>query len=84
MHAISGTLALLTNLVIGWASLHTQAALAALKSPGIVFSPEVLRHVSPIRYSNINFRGTFKFPFAKYLVALLGDVAPAHGKALHG
>jgi TnpA family transposase len=84
MHAISGSLALLTNLVIGWTSLQTQAALAALKSRGVVFSPEVLRHVSPIRYRNINFRGTFKFPFEKYLVALLGEDAPTHGKVLNG
>jgi len=35
MHAISGLLALLTNLVIGWTSLQTQAALAALKSRGV-------------------------------------------------
>jgi hypothetical protein len=83
-HAISGSLALLTNLVIGWTSLQTQAALAALKSRGIVFSPEVLRHVSPIRYRSINFRGTFKFPVEKYLVALLGEDAPTLGKALHG
>jgi Tn3 transposase DDE domain len=73
-----------TVLVIGWTSLQIQAALAALKSRGIVFSPEVLRHVSPIRYRNSNFRGTFKFPFEKYLVALLGEDASAHGKSMHG
>jgi len=84
MHAISGSLALLTNLVIGWTSLETQSALAALKSHGVIFAPEVLRHVSPIRYSNINFRGTFKFPVKKYLVALLGDEAQRKGRALHG
>ena len=84
MHAISGSLALLTNLVIGWTSLQTQAAMAALKSRGIVFSPEVLRHVSPIRFRNINFRGTFLFPVEEYLVALLGDNALGNGKALHG
>jgi TnpA family transposase len=84
MHAISGSLALLTNLVIAWTSLQTQTALAAHKSSGVVFPPEVLRHVSPIRYSNINFRGTFTFPVENYLVALLGDAAPRRNKALHG
>jgi TnpA family transposase len=84
MHAISGSLALLTNLVIGWTSLQTEAALAVLKSRGVVFAAEVLRHVSPIRYHNINFRGTFGFPFEKYLVALLGDEASRTGKVLHG
>jgi Tn3 transposase DDE domain len=84
MHAISGSLALLTNLVIGWTSLQTQTALAALKSRGVVFSPEVLRRVSPIRYNNINFRGTFKFPVEKYLVELLGDVAHRNSKVLRG
>ena len=76
-------MALLTNMVIGWTSLQTQAALAALKWNGVVFSPDLLRHDSPIRYRNINFRGTFKFPVEKYLVALVGN-APTHGKVLHG
>ena len=79
-----GSLALLTNLVIGWTSLQTEAALAVLKSRGVVLPAEVLRHVSPIRYHNINFRGTFGFPFEKYLVALLGDEASRTGKVGHG
>jgi len=84
MHAISGSLALLTNLVIGWTSLQTQAALEALKFRGVVFSAEVLRHVSPIRYHNINFRGTFGFPVEKYLVELLGNDDSRTVKAMHG
>jgi TnpA family transposase len=83
MQAISGSLALLTNLVIGWTSFHTEAALEVLKSRGIVFPTEVLRHVSPIRYHNINFRGTFGFPFEKYLVALLGDQSARKVKVSH-
>jgi TnpA family transposase len=82
--AISGSLALLTNLVIGWTSVQTQAALTALKSSGAVFSPEVLRHISPIRYTNINFRGTFKFPVEKYMVELLGDNVPGIATASYG
>jgi len=84
MHAISGSLALLTNLVIGWTSMQTQAAMTALKSRGIVFSSEVLRHVSPIRYHNINFRGTFGFPVERYLVELFGSDDSRHLKATHG
>ena len=66
MLAISGSLALLTNLVIGWASLQIQTALTALKPNGTMFAPEVIRHISPIRYANINFRGTFQVPVLKY------------------
>jgi hypothetical protein len=77
-------LALLTNLVTGWTSLQTHTAVATLKSRGIVFSTGDLRHVSPIRHRNINFRGTFKSPFEEYLVALLGDVALAQGRVLRG
>lgn len=84
MLAISGSLALLTNLVIGWTSVQTQAALTALKSSGAVFSPEVLRHISPIRYTNINFRGTFKLPVEKYMIELLGDNVQRNGRAWHG
>ena len=82
--AISGALALLTNLVISWTSLQTQAALTAFKSSGVVFAPEVIRHISPIRYANINFRGTFKFPIEKYMVELLGDNVQRSGKVAHG
>ena len=84
MHAISGSLALLTNLVIGWTSLQTQAALTALKARGIVFAQDILRHVSPIRYHNINFRGTFGFPFERYLVELLGSDDSQNLKATSG
>jgi hypothetical protein len=56
----------------------------AFKSGGVVFAPEVIRHISPIRYANINFRGTFKFPIEKYLVELLGDNVQRSGKVAHG
>jgi TnpA family transposase len=84
MLAISGSLALLTNIVIGWTTFRTQAALTALKSCGTIFAPEVIRHISPIRYANINFRGTFKFPVENYMLELLGGDVPGNRRVASG
>ena len=72
MIAISGSLALLTNLVIGWTALRTEAAITALNANGATMTQEIVRHISPIHYGNINFRGTFKFPVKDYLLELYG------------
>lgn len=29
-------------------------------------TPELLAHIAPVAYANINFRGTFRFPFERY------------------
>jgi TnpA family transposase len=73
LQAISGSLALLTNLVIGWNTLRIQEAIETLESRGHVFKPDALRHVSPVRYANINLQGTFKFPLERYRARLLGE-----------
>ena len=66
MIAISGSLSLLTNLVIGWTASKMQTGAAILSAQGTVISPEVWRHISPARHANVNFRGTFKFALEKY------------------
>jgi TnpA family transposase len=72
---ISGSLSLLTNVVIAWNAFKIQEAVNSLESRGHVFTPEILRHVSPVRYAHINFRGVFEFPMARYRSRLLGHLA---------
>ena len=81
MLAISGALALLTNLVIGWTALRTEGAIKVINMRGAQLTPDVLRHISPIHYSNINFRGTFKFSAADYMRELSGDKDRYHDEA---
>lgn len=74
LEAISGSLALLTNVVIAWNAYKIQEAVNDLESRGHVFTPEQLRHVLPVRYAHINFRGIFDFPIARYRSRLLAHL----------
>lgn len=76
LQAISGSLALLTNVVIAWNAHKIQEAVNTLESRGHVFTAAQLRHVSPVRYAHINFRGVFEFPVARYRARLLGHLDP--------
>lgn len=75
LEAISGSLALLTNVVIAWNAEKIQQAANHLESRGHVLKPEQLRHILPVRYARINFRGVFDFPVARYRARLLGHMA---------
>ncbi len=66
MIAISGSLSLLTNLVMGWTASKMQASVAALTAEGMVIAPQVWRHISLARHARVNFRGTFNFALEKY------------------
>lgn len=71
--AISGALTLLTNLVLAWNTHRAQSILddwgrtKAKAVPG-----DILAHVSPAHFGNMNFRGTFRFPLERYRDRLLG------------
>lgn len=75
LEAISGSLALLTNVVIAYNAHQIQRAVYSLESRGHVFTVEQLRHILPVRYAHINFRGVFDFPVARYRARLLGHLA---------
>jgi TnpA family transposase len=72
--AISGALTLLTNLVLAWNTHRAQSILddwgrtKAKQVPG-----DILAHVSPAHFGNMNFRGTFRFPLERYRDRLLGS-----------
>jgi len=70
--AVSGSLRLLSNIVMAWSVEATQAALDHLKGQGIVPSPEILAHLGPIRFSAVNFRGMLNFPLEHYAAQIIG------------
>ena len=75
MIAISGSLTLLTNLVIAWNTQRMQATLDAWRSKGQGIDDDWLRRMGPAHFAHVNFRGTLSFPVDRYREVLL-DAAP--------
>lgn len=65
--AISGALTLLTNIAMAWTTSRLQAVVDRWnkEQPGRL-TAELLAHIAPVAYANINFRGMFRFPFERY------------------
>ena len=62
--AISGSLTLLANVVMAW---MTQQVLDTWHHTGVRrVEPEILRHIAPVHFQDINFRGQMQFPLARY------------------
>lgn len=76
MIAISGSLTLLSNLVIAWSANRIQMAVSSLEAKGFTIPREYLRYISPVRYAGINLRGTFKFSIDLYRNYLIIEGAP--------
>ena len=70
--AVSGSLTLLTNIVIAWTACRIQRILAGREVTDVM-APEQdwLRHVSPARNEEVNFRGTYHFPVSLYAERVL-------------
>ncbi|MPW18135.1 Tn3 family transposase [Paraburkholderia sp. CNPSo 3157] len=75
MIAISGSLTLLTNLVIAWNTQRIQATLDRWRSKGQGVDDDWLRRMGPAHFTHVNFRGTLSFPIDRYREMLL-DAAP--------
>jgi len=75
MIAISGSLTLLTNLVIAWNTQRIQATLDRWRSKGQGVDDDWLRRMGPAHFTHVNFRGTLSFPTDRYREMLL-DAAP--------
>ncbi|MFP3556991.1 Tn3 family transposase [Paraburkholderia sp. SIMBA_049] len=75
MIAISGSLTLLTNLVIAWNTQRIQATLDRWRCKGQGVDDDWLRRMGPAHFAHINFRGTLSFPIDRYREMLL-DAAP--------
>ncbi len=80
LRAISGALTLLTNIVIAWNTSKLQEAVEHLRGTGQAIGPDVLRHIAPIHYGNINFRGTMEFQVERFSEFLLRPQATASRK----
>jgi hypothetical protein len=70
--AISESLTLLANLAMSWMTHHMQRVLDVWRrESGSGIEADVLKHIGPVHFEGINFRGTFDFPTHKYLGRLL-------------
>ena len=70
--AISGSLTLLANLAMSWTTHQMQAVLDTWRQENRhEIDGEVLKHIGPLHFEGINFRGTFHFPVHKYLKRLI-------------
>ena len=71
MKAISGSHALLTNIVLAWNTSRMNDAVERLRKDGINIDDAWLRRIGPVHFGHINFRGTFRFRIEMYASALL-------------
>ena len=71
MRAISGSHALLTNIVLAWNTRRMHDVVERLKRTGTKIEDDWLRRIGPAHFSHINFRGTLKFGVEKYADALV-------------
>ena len=71
MRAISGSHALLTNIVLAWNTIRMNEVVERLKRDGTKPEDDWLRRIGPAHFSHINFRGTLKFSVKKYADALM-------------
>jgi TnpA family transposase len=71
MRAISGSHALLTNIVLAWNTHRMNDVVERLKREGMRIEDDWLRRIGPAHFSHINFRGTLKFSVEKYAAALV-------------
>jgi len=71
MKAISGSHALLTNIVLAWNTARMHEVVERLKRDGIAVEDDWLRRMGPAHFSHINFRGTMRFGVDKFAAALI-------------
>ncbi|MBB0179440.1 MULTISPECIES: Tn3 family transposase [Ralstonia] len=75
MIAISGSLTLLTNLVIAWNTQRMQATVDTWRRKGQRIDDDWLRRMGPAHFAHVNFRGILSFPIHLYQDSLL-EAAP--------
>lgn len=69
--AISGSLNLLTNIVLTWTTNKIQAVLDSKTNQIGVISEKYLRHIMPFHHRDINLNGVLQFPICRYAHRLL-------------
>ncbi|ABO60166.1 transposase Tn3 family protein (plasmid) [Burkholderia vietnamiensis G4] len=74
--AVSSSLALLTNAVMAWNTMHMQRAVDQIEAmSGDALQAVALRRIAPTHLEGINLRGTFDFPIARYADRVLPSMA---------
>ena len=71
MKAISGSHALLTNIVLAWNTARMHEVVERLRRDKIEVEDDWLRRIGPAHFSHINFRGTMRFGVEKFAAALI-------------
>ena len=71
MRAISGSHALLTNIVLAWNTSRMHEVIERLKRDGTRIEDDWLRRIGPAHFAHVNFRGTMRFGVEKYADALV-------------
>jgi TnpA family transposase len=83
--AISGALTLLANVVMAWMTQRIQYVLDAWHGAGTRrVEPEILRHIAPVHFQGINFRGVMQFPLARYRSRLIPAMSSREGQGTNG
>src|SRR5262249_47295834 len=83
--AISGSLTLLANVVMAWMTQRIQYVLDAWHGAGTRrVEPEILRHIAPVHFQGINFRGVMQFPLARYRGRLIPAMSSREGQGTNG
>ena len=80
--ATSGALALLTNITMAWNTHHLDSVYKDWqeKDPNMI-DTEMLRHITPVRFEYINFRGVFAFRVGPYRERLFGGSRKQRARA---
>jgi TnpA family transposase len=82
--AISGSLSLLANVVMAWMTQRMQQVLDTWQEAGARrVDSEILRHIAPVHFEDINFRGTMQFPMSRYRSRLI-PTPSSHTGRQHG
>ena len=82
--AISGSLSLLANVVMAWMTQRIQQVLDTWQEAGARrVDSEILRHIAPVHFEDINFRGTMQFPMSRYRSRLI-PTPSSHTGRQHG
>ena len=81
MKAISGSHALLTNIVLAWNTSRMNDTVERMRADGMDIGDAWLRRIGPVHFGHINFRGTFRFRIDAYASALLQPRASSGASA---
>ena len=73
MQTISGSHALLTNIVLAWNTSEMHETVERLRRSGVRIDDDWLRRMGPAHFGHINFRGTMRFGIERFAQALLDD-----------